>query len=192
MTLLRQDWTKAHKPMGALTETVNVIVGIVASLGGISLIKFLFFMRPERRKAQAEAGLKEVEKEERELGVMKKLVESLQQRIEQQDQKIKELNGRMDKLYVQLHEQERENNALIRENNELRLALKEAEHNVCVRPDDECFKGRLPKRTYCRLKMLANGDYDAFYNEGDTEEATDNQRKENNEDSGILEKSDKG
>lgn len=178
--------------MGTLTETVNVIVGIVASLGGISLIKFLFFMRPERRKAQAEAGLKEVEKEERELGVMKKLVESLQQRIEQQDQKIKELNGRMDKLYVQLHEQERENNALIRENNELRLALKEAEHNVCVRPDDECFKGRLPKRTYCRLKMLANGDYDAFYNEGDTEEATDNQRKGNNEDSGILEKPDKG
>lgn len=192
MTLLRQDWTKAHKPMGTLTETVNVIAGIVASLGGISLIKFLFFMRPERRKAQAEAGLKEVEKEERELGVMKKLVESLQQRIEQQDQKIKELNGRMDKLYVQLHEQERENNALIRENNELRLALKEAEHNVCVRPDDECFKGRLPKRTYCRLKMLANGDYDAFYNEGDTEEATDNQRKGNNEDSGILEKPDKG
>lgn len=192
MTLLRQDWTKAHKPMGTLTETVNVIVGIVASLGGISLIKFLFFMRPERRKAQAEAGLKEVEKEERELGVMKKLVESLQQRIEQQDQKIKELNGRMDKLYVQLHEQERENNALIRENNELRLALKEAEHNVCVRPDDECFKGRLPKRTYCRLKMLANGDYDDFYNEGDTEEATDNQRKGNNEDSGILEKPDKG
>lgn len=192
MTLLRQDWTKAHKPMGTLTETVNVIIGIVASLGGISLIKFLFFMRPERRKAQAEAGLKEVEKEERELGVMKKLVESLQQRIEQQDQKIKELNGRMDKLYVQLHEQERENNALIRENNELRLALKEAEHNVCVRPDDECFKGRLPKRTYCRLKMLANGDYDAFYNEGDTEEATDNQRKGNNEDSGILEKPDKG
>ena len=178
--------------MGTLTETVNVIVGIVASLGGISLIKFLFFMRPERRKAQAEAGLKEVEKEERELGVMKKLVESLQQRIEQQDQKIKELNGRMDKLYVQLHEQERENNALIRENNELRLALKEAEHNVCVRPDDECFKGRLSKRTYCRLKKLANGDYDAFYKEGDTEEATDSQRERNNEDNGILEKPNKG
>lgn len=195
MTLLRQDWTKAHKPMGTLTETVNVIVGIVSSLGGISLIKFLFFMRPERRKAQAEVGLKEVEKEERELGVMKKLVESLQQRIEQQDQKIKELNGRMDKLYVQLHEQERENNALIRENNELRLALKEAEHNVCVRPDDECFKGRLPKRTYCRLKMLANGDYDAFYKEGDTEGTTgttDSQREGNNEDNGILEKPNKG
>ena len=178
--------------MATLTETENVIIGIVASLGGKSLNKFLIFMRPERRKAQAEAGLKEVEKEERELGVMKKLVESLQQRIEQQDQKIKELNGRMDKLYVQLHEQERENNALIRENNELRLALKEAEHNVCVRPDDECFKGRLPKRTYCRLKKLANGDYDAFYKEGDTEEATDSQRERNNEDNGILEKPNKG
>lgn len=178
--------------METLSEIVNVIVGVVASLGGISLIKFLFFMKPEKRKAQAEAGLKEVEKEERELGVMKKLVESLQQRIEQQDQKIKELNGRMDKLYVQLHEQERENNALIRENNELRLALKEAEYNVCVRPDDECFKGRLPKRTYCRLKKLAQGDYDAFYkyNE-DTEEETDN-KTGNNEDNGILEKSDKG
>lgn len=178
--------------MGTLTETVNVIVGIVASLGGVSLIKFLFFMRPERRKAQAEADLKEVEKEERELGVMKNLVESLQKRIEQQDQKIKELNERLDRLYAEKHEQERENNALIRENNELRLALKEAEHNVCVRPDDECFKGRLPKRTYCRLKKLANGDYDAFYKEGDTKEETDNQRKGSNEDNGLLEKPNKG
>ncbi len=180
--------------MGTLTETVNVIVGIVASLGGISLIKFLFFMRPERRKAQAEAGLKEVEKEERELGVMKNLVESLQKRIEQQDQKIKELNGRMDKLYEQLHEQERENNALIRENNELKLALKEAEYNVCVRPDDECFKGkgRLPKRTYCRLKRLAQGYYDAFHEDDDTEEKDENEKEGKDEDGGILEKSDKG
>ena len=79
--------------MGTLTETVNVIVGIVASLGGVSLIKFLFFMRPERRKAQAEAGLKEVEKEERELGIMKNLVESLQKRIEQQDQTLRNLTN---------------------------------------------------------------------------------------------------
>ncbi len=147
-------------------------------------------MKPEKRKAQAEAGLKEVEKEERELGVMKKLVESLQQRIEQQDQKIKELNGRMDKLYVQLHEQERENNALIRENNELRLALKEAEYNVCVRPDDECFKGAVAEAYLLQIEKLAQGDYDAFY-KTKTEEETDN-KKVNNEDSGILEESDKG
>lgn len=128
-------------------------------------------MKPERR-------MKNIEADEKELNVMKALVGSLQKRIEQQDEKIKELNDRLDKLYAEKHEQERENNALIRENNELKLALKEAEHNICVRPDDECFKGRLPKRTYCRLKKLAAGDYDAFYEDN---KETDN--KDENEDS---------
>lgn len=157
--------------MDILSEIVKVVVLAVSSLGGIGLIKFLFFMKPERR-------MKNIEADEKELNVMKSLVESLQKRIEQQDEKIKELNERLDKLYIEKHQQERENNALIRENNELKLALKEAEHNVCVRPDDECFKGRLPKRTYCRLKKLAAGDYDAFYECG---QETDN--KDENEDS---------
>lgn len=157
--------------MDILSEIVKVVVLAVSSLGGIGLIKFLFFMKPERR-------MKNIEAEEKELNVMKSLVGSLQKRIEQQDEKIKELNDRLDKLYAEKHEQERENNALIRENNGLRLALKEAEHNICVRPDDECFKGRLPKRTYCRLKKLAAGDYDAFYEDN---KETDN--KDENEDS---------
>lgn len=157
--------------MDVLSEIVKVVVLAVSSLGGIGLIKFLFFMKPERR-------MKNIEADEKELNVMKSLVGSLQKRIEQQDEKIKELNDRLDKLYAEKHEQERENNALIRENNELKLALKEVEHNICVRPDDECFKGRLPKRTYCRLKKLAAGDYDAFYEDN---KETDN--KDENEDS---------
>lgn len=157
--------------MDVLSEIVKVVVLAVSSLGGIGLIKFLFFMKPERR-------MKNIEADEKELNVMKSLMGSLQKRIEQQDEKIKELNDRLDKLYAEKHEQERENNALIRENNELKLALKEAEHNICVRPDDECFKGRLPKRTYCRLKKLAAGDYDAFYEDN---KETDN--KDENEDS---------
>ena len=157
--------------MDVLSEIVKVVVLAVSSLGGKGLIKFLFFMKPERR-------MKNIEADEKELNVMKSLVGSLQKRIEQQDEKIKELNDRLDKLYAEKHEQERENNALIRENNELKLALKEAEHNICVRPDDECFKGRLPKRTYCRLKKLAAGDYDAFYEDN---KETDN--KDENEDS---------
>ena len=157
--------------MDVLSEIVKVVVLAVSSLGGIGLIKFLFFMKPERR-------MKNIEADEKELNVMKSLVGSLQKRIEQQDEKIKELNDRLDKLYAEKHEQERENNALIRENNELKLALKEAEHNICVRPDDECFKGRLPKRIYCRLKKLAAGDYDAFYEDS---QETDN--KDENEDS---------
>ena len=157
--------------MDVLSEIVKVVVLAVSSLGGIGLIKFLFFMKPERR-------MKNIEADEKELNVMKSLVGSLQKRIEQQDEKIKELNDRLDKLYAEKHEQERENNALIRENNELKLALKEAEHNICVRPDDECFKGRLPKRTYCRLKKLAAGDFEAFYEDN---KETDN--KDENEDS---------
>lgn len=157
--------------MDVLSEIVKVVVLAVSSLGGIGLIKFLFFMKPERR-------MKNIEADEKDLNVMKSLVGSLQKRIEQQDEKIKELNDRLDKLYAEKHEQERENNALIRENNELKLALKEAEHNICVRPDDECFKGRLPKRTYCRLKKLAAGDYDAFCEDN---KETDN--KDENEDS---------
>lgn len=148
-----------------LNEMIRILLLIFTTLGGMSFVKFLFFMRPSRRKAEAEARLKELDVYKKKLDVSLTLIDALQQRIEQQDTKISELNERVDKLYVEKHELERVNNALVKENNELRLALKEAEHNVCVRPDDECFKGRLPKRTYCRLKKLAAGDYDAFYDE---------------------------
>lgn len=152
------------------SSTFEVIVGAVASLGGLSLIKFLFFMRPERRKASAEAELKELEADEKELNVMKSLVESLQQRIEQQDKKIRELNERVDKLYAEKHELEKLNNELVRENNELRLQLMDAQHNLCVRPDDEYLK-RMPPREHCRLKRLANGYYDKYYDKGQLEQA---------------------
>lgn len=163
--------------MGNITE---VIISVVTALGGLSLIKFLFFMKPEKRKAAAEADIKEVEKEERKLGVMEQLVKSLQERIEQQDQKIRELNQRVDKLYEEKHELERLNNQLTRENAMLQIKLVEAQHNLCVRPDDECLK-RMPPRDYCRLVKLANHEYDKYYTNIDE-----------NEDSGVSEKPDKG
>lgn len=163
---------KKKQPDMEINVILEIILGAVASLGGMSLIKFLFFMRPERRKAHAEAELKELEADEKEMGVMRQLVDSLRQRIEQQDRKISELNQRIDNLYSDKHELEKLNNELVRENNELKLKLMEAQHNICLRPDDECFKGRLPKRTYCRLKKLAAGDYDAFYE--DNQETEDN------------------
>lgn len=162
-----------------LNGTLEVIVSVVASLGGLSLIKFLFFMKPERRKAQAEAEIKELEADEKEMSVMRQLVDSLKQRIEQQDKKISELNERVDKLYVEKHELEKLNNELTRENNELRLQLMEARHNLCVSPDDECLK-RMPPRDYCRLVKLANHEYDKYYPNIDE-----------NENSGVSEKSDK-
>lgn len=145
-----------------MNGALQVIVSVVASLGGLSLIKFLFFMNPEKRKARAEAEIKELEADEKEMSVMKSLVESLKERIEQQDAKIKMLNERVDRLYEEKHKLERENNELVRENAMLKIQLSEAERNMCLRPDDECLE-RQPPRDHCRLKRLANGYYDKFY-----------------------------
>ena len=162
-----------------LNGILQVIIGAVASLGGFSLIKFLFFMKPERRKAEAEARLRELDVYKKKLDVSLTLIDTLKERIEQQDKKISELNDRVDKLYVEKHELERLNNELTRENNELRLQLVEARHNMCVRPDDECLK-RMPPRDYCRLVKLANHEYDNYY------------KTDKDEDSGLSEKPDKG
>lgn len=158
--------------MDILSEIVKVVVLAVSSLGGIGLIKFLFFMKPERR-------MKNIEADEKELNVMKSLVGSLQKRIEQQDEKIRELNQRVDKLYEEKHELERLNNQLTQENAMLQIKLVEAQHNLCVRPDDECLK-RMPPRDYCRLVKLANHEYDKYYPNIDE-----------NENSGVSEKPDK-
>ena len=58
--------------------------GLVTALGGFEFIKYLVNIKSNRRMTEANADIKEIEKDERELGVMKQLVESLQQRIEQQ------------------------------------------------------------------------------------------------------------
>lgn len=146
-----------------LNQTLEIILGAVASLGGVSLLKFLFFMRPERR-------VKELEADEKEIDVMRSLVDSLRQRIEQQDAKIKMLNEKVDFLYEEKHKLERENNELVRENALLKVQLAEALHNMCVRPDDECMK-RQPPRDHCRLKRLATGYYDKYYTREELAEA---------------------
>ena len=135
---------------------LSVAGGLVTALGGWEFVKYLLNRKSNSRIAEANAGIKEIEREERELGVMKQLVESLQKRIEQQDEKIKELNDRLDKLYEEKHEQERVNNDLVRENNELKVALKEAEKNICWRPKDECFQ-RVIESDHCLYRKLIQG-----------------------------------
>ena len=144
---------------------VEMIVAFAGAFGGLSALKFLFFMKPESRKAKAEADIKEIEADEKEMGVMKSLVESLKARIEQQDEKIRELNERVDKLYIEKHELEKINNELTRENNELRLQLMEARHNLCVRPDEECLK-RIPPRDYFRHVKHADQEYNSYHTKG--------------------------
>ena len=88
------------------------------------------------------------------------------------EDEIKRLNDKVDNLYKKVHELEDERIALLKRNSELELALKEAQHNLCVRPDDECLK-RMPPRDYCRLVKLANGEYDEYYKTANEDEKGD-------------------
>lgn len=173
-------------------DILNYIMGAVASLGGISLIKFLFFMKPERR-------IKDIEVESKEIGVMRGLIDSLNKRIEQQDAKIRHLDEKVNGLYAEKHALEKENNELVRKCAVLEIQLAEAKHNECVRPDDECMR-RQPPREHCRLKRLANGYYDKCYTKEQLEQGEkecDEEDKilynlDNKKDAEIPEKPDKG
>lgn len=85
-------------------------------------------------------------------------IKSLMEQYKFLEERYKELNDKVDGLYRQVHMLEQEKLNLMQENNELKLALKEAKHNECLVPDDECLK-RLPKRDQCRLRNILRGEY---------------------------------
>lgn len=172
--------------MDVLNDILKVIITAVASLGGISLIKFLFFFKSERR-------LRNIETDEKELGVMKGLVESLKERIEQQDAKIRQLNERVDLLYEEKHKLERENNKLIQENAMLKIKISETEKYVCWRPKDQCFQ-RIVETDHCLYRKLIRGVKDQHPNAIVTEEDMKKKQSDINvydEDNRISEKPDK-
>ena len=135
--------------------------GLVAALGGFEFVKYLLNKNSNDRIMAAKAFQEE-----------RKAILEDYKRIQAE---VDRMQGVIDELRKRVCALEETRLDLIKENNELKLALKEAEHNVCLRPDDECFKGRMPPRTYCRLKKLAQGDYDAFYTEDG--EGDDNKNK---------------
>lgn len=138
--------------------------GLIAALGGFEFIKYLMNKNNNDRIMAAKAF-----QEER--NTILEDYRRLSGEVDRMQELINELRKRVQNL-------EETRLDLIKENNELKLALKEAEHNVCLRPDDECFKGRMPARTYCRLKKLAQGEYDAFYEDGEQENSNNNEKKE--------------
>ena len=138
--------------------------GLIAALGGFEFVKYLMNKNSNDRIMAAKAFQEE-----------RKTILEDYARIQKEVDRMQELINELRKRVQNLEETRLD---LIKENNELKLALKEAEHNICLRPDDECFKGRMPARTYCRLKKLAQGDYDAFYNEEEEENSNNNEEKE--------------
>lgn len=141
----------------------SVVGGLITALGGFEFIKYLFNKNSNERimaakafQAERETILSDYKRIQTEVDRMQSVIDELRKRVCALEE------NRLD---------------LIKENNELKLALKEAEHNVCLRPDDECFKGRMPPREYCRLKKLANGQYDVYYNKEQLQEFEDEESK---------------
>lgn len=143
---------KEENDMNGWETFLTAAGGLIAALGGFEFIKYLMNKNSNDRIMAAKAFQEE-----------RKTILEDYARIQKEVERMQNLIDELRKRVCVLEETRLD---LIKENNELKLALKEAEHNVCIRPDDECFKGRMPVRTYCRLKKLANGGYDVFYKEG--------------------------
>jgi len=153
--------------MDSVEKILLALAAVVTAFGGASAVRFIANRTAEKREANAKAY-------DFELQTLRKQYDWLQTKYDT-------LNTKVDGLYNYVHELENKNLALLKRNGELELELKEAMHNQCLRPDEECLK-RLPKRTYCRLKKLAAGEYDDYYNKEETSD----------EGNRVLEKPDKG
>lgn len=161
---IKQEKKEGRNNMNGWEIFLTAAGGLIAALGGFEFVKYLMNKNSNDRIMAAKAF-----QEER--NTILEDYRRLSGEVDRMQELINELRKRVQNL-------EETRLDLIKENNELKLALKEAEHNVCLRPDDECFKGRMPARTYCRLKKLAQGDYDAFYEEDKEKDNNNNKEKE--------------
>lgn len=154
-----------------MKEILTIIVPLITALGGWEAIKYLINRKANTRIAEANAF-----KVEREA-----LIEDYK-RVQGEVDKLKE---QVAKLYTEIDTLKNDRLKLIQENNELKLALKEAEKRVCLRPDDQCLQ-RLNPDDHCRLRKILRGEYakdhpDAIITEEDMkkEHKNDNENENN-------------
>ena len=114
---------------------LNDWITILGTLGGLEAIKWMvnFYVnrKTDARKEDASADSMEDENE-------RKQVDWLEDRIAQRDTKI-------DAIYVELRNEQNDKLIWIHKCHELALQLKDAEHNRCDRPDNDCSR-RIPPR----------------------------------------------
>lgn len=156
-------------------EYVKILTALVAALGGWEFIKYMLNRKSNSRIAEANAF-----KVEREA-----LIEDYK-RVQEE---VANLKKKVDELYDKVHKLEDERLGLINENNELRLALKEAEKKICLQPDDKCLR-RLNDGVKCRLVDLLRGEYTKDHSGAILTD--DDMKKKDEKDNGIPEKPDKG
>lgn len=119
-------------------------IALVAAVGGWQFVRYVLNLNANRRISAAEAYREEY----------KALIEDYK-RVQGEVDKLSDL---VDDLYKRVHALESERLDLIRENNELKLQLKEAEKHVCLQPDDKCIQ-RLNPNDLCRLRKILRGGY---------------------------------
>ena len=95
------------------------------------MVNFYVNRKTDARKEDASADSMEDENE-------RKQVDWLEDRIAQRDTKI-------DAIYVELRNEQNDKLIWIHKCHELKLQLKDAEHNRCDRPDNDCSR-RIPPR----------------------------------------------
>ena len=122
----------------------ELAIAAIAAVGGWQFVRYVLNLNANRRISAAEAFKEEY----------KAVIEDYK-RVQGE---VDKLNALVDDLYKRVHALESERLDLIKENNELKLALKEAEKHVCLQPDDKCLR-RLNNDIKCRLVGLLRGAY---------------------------------
>lgn len=136
--------------MGELQlDGVSIIISITSMLTALGGWKFISYLMN-----------RDMIKKEKTMNIQHTEMEQLRKQVDWMQEKYETVSKKLDELYKKFRDLEEENIKLLKENSELKVALKIAEYNRCERPDDECIR-RIPSRQKCRLKMLLNGTYEA-------------------------------
>ena len=161
--------------MEKLYEGMGIAGTVIGALGGWKFIEWMVNRKANRRRAIAEAVGAETD--------------AFMKRYNALEEEIQRLNKKVDDLYARLHAVETDNLALLRENGELKVALKEAETKACLRPPRSCLM-RISPSISCRELELIRGDYKKEFPDAIVSE--DDLKRVSNETDGISEKPDSG
>lgn len=123
------------------------IASLLTAFGGWKFVSYMLNRNTEKRE-------REIKNRDLEMDTLRRQIDWMQKKYEAVSKKL-------DDLYVRFRDLEEEKIELMTKNHELQLALKIADYNKCVRPDDECIR-RLPVRDKCRLRQLLSGKYESM------------------------------
>lgn len=110
----------------------TAMASIIVALGGWKFTRQLLMKDTEKRRA--EAKIKDTE------------MASLRRQIDWMQEKYEAVSKKLDELYGKFREAEERELKLIKEKNELMVALKIAEYMRCDMPDSECGRRYPPRR----------------------------------------------